>query len=543
MPGWSWRLLAMLAMALAAHVWFSPLGFNPTDDGFILAQSRRILSGELPHRDFITVRPVGSAVLHVVDLWLGGGRTYLVSRLIYWLEVALACWAWLEIAISRLGVRGLAVWSLPLGALAFMLSTHAFQPMAWHTVDGVLLVSLGFLLAGRGGGPSVLAGYALIGAAAVCKQNFLPMIPLAVILQGDHTKPRAWAAALAAPVLYVATISIPGGGRDMVHQLTAKADLVQSGLHQYLARSWTLVGIAIGVLAALGARLARRARRYTTVWTTLALVLGWAIVAGLARRVDQEHFEFIDRDAFYLFGAATGVVLGSFGRRSAGRLAPAAACAIALAWCSSISEGYQTPAHAAGPLAIVLVTGLLALLDEATRATVMRRTLIIGLVAAGVVVPHWWSARRDHIAQELTAPLLTHDLAGVFPGASGIRTNANTYAALAELRQIVDGLHGRPYAILVDAPGWWACTNERNPLPADWPQSMEICTGELEERVSNRILAFRERGVVIIQNARMNVIAERFEPIEKDNGYYGAASWARFALRRESAHRYWDVYR
>ena len=39
-------------------------GFNPSDDGVILAQSYRLLQGQIPHLDFISIRPVGSAVLH-----------------------------------------------------------------------------------------------------------------------------------------------------------------------------------------------------------------------------------------------------------------------------------------------------------------------------------------------------------------------------------------------------------------------------------------------------------------------------------------------
>jgi len=527
----------MLAIAVAAHVALSALGFNPTDDGFILAQSRRILAGEVPHRDFITVRPAGSAVLHVVDLWIGGAHTFIVSRLIYWLEVAVGCWAWLEIAIARLGAPGLVPWSLPLGALAFMLSTHAFQPMAWHTVDGVALASVGFLLAGTGARGA--AGYALIGAAAVCKQNFLPLIPATILLRGDHGRPVAWAAALIMPALYVAALVVGGGGSDLFHQLTAKSDLVQSGIRQYVGRPWAGIGLALGALPALVVHTGRG--RPTRVW--LSLLFTGAIAAGLGQSVDHERFQYIDRDAFLLFGASSGVLLGSMRRPFPASFAAAAAFALALGWCSSVSEGYQTPAHAAGPLVIVLVGGIMALVDESARRAARRAAFAVSLAALAWVAPHWRSARRDHIAQELTAPLLTHDLAGVFPGAAGIRTNANTFAALAELRQIVDGLGSTPYAILVDAPGWWACARQRNPLPADWPQSMEICTGELEDRVSRRILALRERGIVIVQNARMNGIAERVDPIPRENGYYGAASWARFALRRESAHRYWDVYR
>jgi hypothetical protein len=44
-------------VAAAAHLLYSSLGLNPTDDGFTLAYARRILDGQIPHRDFVIIRP------------------------------------------------------------------------------------------------------------------------------------------------------------------------------------------------------------------------------------------------------------------------------------------------------------------------------------------------------------------------------------------------------------------------------------------------------------------------------------------------------
>src|SRR5947209_7722457 len=43
------------------------VGFNPTDDGYVLSQAYRILHGAVPHKDLISPRPLGSAVIHLVD--------------------------------------------------------------------------------------------------------------------------------------------------------------------------------------------------------------------------------------------------------------------------------------------------------------------------------------------------------------------------------------------------------------------------------------------------------------------------------------------
>src|SRR6266498_2935031 len=64
--GW---VLGLTAWAVARVGRF---GFHPTDQGFVLGQSWRLLHGEIPHRDLISARPLGSAALHVVDFLLPG---------------------------------------------------------------------------------------------------------------------------------------------------------------------------------------------------------------------------------------------------------------------------------------------------------------------------------------------------------------------------------------------------------------------------------------------------------------------------------------
>ena len=50
-------LLLLLGIPLVLQLAYSWMGFNPTDDGFILAYSRRVLNGQIPHLDFISHSP------------------------------------------------------------------------------------------------------------------------------------------------------------------------------------------------------------------------------------------------------------------------------------------------------------------------------------------------------------------------------------------------------------------------------------------------------------------------------------------------------
>ena len=541
---WPWRLFTLLACAITAHLLLSPLGFNPTDDGFVLAQSRRILSGEVPHRDFISVRPAGSGYIHVLDLLLGGEHTFLVSRLIYWLEIAIVCWCWLEIVIARSRLRPGHFGAAPLAVVAFMLSTHTFPAMAWHTVDGILLASLGFLLAGRGGRISGLLGYALIGAAAICKQNFLPLLPLAVILLGDAWRLGAWAAALSVPALYGVGLVAVGAARDMRLQLAAMTGLREGGLERYVSTPWFAAGVVAGALIHTLLRFTRpRSTGPLGALPWLAPAAMGLLIAIAARRMNANGFQFIDTDVLLLLGATIGALLTSLGRGRAAVDRRAATFVAALGLCSAISRGYQTPAHVAGPLAIVLALGVPGLFDPPSRPQAMRAGFACAVAVLLFVGPRWWSGRRDHLVHELTAPSLTRDLSGVLPGGAGIRTDENTFALLQDLRETVDRQRGSRYAIIVDVPGWWACARQRNPLPTDWPQAIELPTEALQMRFSASVIAQRADLAVLVQRSYVVRAAEGFVPLDMNNPYYGAAIWVTRTLQRESETRYWGVYR
>src|SRR5947209_19372978 len=91
-------LLFLVLVPLCAHFLFSWMGFTPTDEGFTLAHSRRILDGEVPHRDFIIIRPFFSPLMHVPEVWFGGACTLWVSRFIVWFQLAALSAAWVAVS-------------------------------------------------------------------------------------------------------------------------------------------------------------------------------------------------------------------------------------------------------------------------------------------------------------------------------------------------------------------------------------------------------------------------------------------------------------
>ncbi len=74
-------LLWPVALCLAIYASSGSLGFNPSDEGLVLAQARRVVQGGTPHIDIVSPRPLGSALLHAPEFAPARGpRGYLTSH-------------------------------------------------------------------------------------------------------------------------------------------------------------------------------------------------------------------------------------------------------------------------------------------------------------------------------------------------------------------------------------------------------------------------------------------------------------------------------
>lgn len=536
------RVDGLLFLALApvvAHVVFSWIGFNPTDDGFVLAYGRRILDGQVPHRDFIAIRPVGAALLHLPELLLGGDRVLAASRLAWWCELAVVAWTWVALLGRALALQLGVVERSALRVLAFVLAAHVAPPRAWHTVDGLAVASAGIVLAWEPRTRRKVAGYVLVGAAGLCKQNFLALVPIALVVLGDWRRPGCWLAAVAPLALYAGGVAALGGGSDLLTQLGAQHGLAAAGLGPYLSRRVAL-GVALGALGGwVSSRSAGPAARVSSFARTLGPVVVVVAPIGLvAAAVTASYAHYARVPAFLLFGLALGrtAALVAARDRAATRVA---VLALACAWTSAISVGYPSPAYASGILA-----ALVLLLDRPTEAPARAyfRTWLVALAAlacVGSVAARTRVVYRDRPAAQLTRPL-----GDVLRGGAGIHTNDRTADFLADLNRAVAlaATRGRPYAILPDVPVHWATARQSNPLPIDWPQSIELSTPALVARVDAAIARFRGTGVFLVQKVRADALATGAVPFADDDARYPIVGRVRATMTKVGETAYFDVY-
>jgi hypothetical protein len=528
-----WVRLAVLVcwpplLALAVMASYGRLGFNPTDPGFILAGSWRIAHGQVPHLDLISARPLGSALLHVIDLALPGP-----------LLVASGVFAVLEVAVAALALTALVTrrspltWGIGLTAgtiAASLVNLHTFPITAWHTVDGVLFTALGWWSLDCGVRANSFwrryLGLALVGFATLTKQSFAPAALIALVIAwrmpaggptgdpaaGARRRPAVrvvvadLAALLLAPVGYLAWVTAAGGLSDLVRQVLGGQGVwghrlligVWRPLADRPAAALALLGYALLLVACatLSVRARRAGRvRSANVWALLRGAAGLAVLGEvLAGRLALNG----DWGAVLAWMLAGAIALTVVETR---RLPRRALAVLALGWMVSLSWGYDTPDLVGGSLALttlVLLWGRLSLPwpvtgragsgDEPGRRTGWAPRLpvaagalaavLVALAAAGLFA----SARTAHTYRELPAARLSKDAGAIDPAMRGIKVGARTYTYLSQVKSCLASYPARQVAVLPDNAGLYPVFGLRDPFPIDWMTRMEL-VGDARARI------------------------------------------------------------
>jgi hypothetical protein len=461
------------------------LGFNVLDEGLMASYSNRILHGEVPHRDFISPRPVVSAVLHLPDLviplplYLAGrlvgiAEVVAFSILIAWLIYRTPPWEWGP-------VRAFGA------AASALVNLHTFGETAWYTFDGLILTAAALLLVEKGTSDgrrgATVAGLLLAGLALTTKQSFFPAPLIAIAWVGwaeRRAAPRVLAGRLATAAaivalpmaVYLAAISVLGGLPDAFDQLTSgrvvwgRSLLEMVGLvtapvfgrplfHGHFPWEVALAAGALclarrrpapeGVRLALGALLTlltlRLALHQQLTWQgSWSLELMWALVLVLAVRALFER-----------------------------RIDWRGMAVLLMAWMAMLSWGYEVPALLGGSMALAIAAWAL----EGVAAPARSRTYAFALVLAAAAVFVYTadqeiSAREAEPYYDRAASELTASVGDVDDDFAGIRTSPVTASYMHGLQSCLQRYPAGHVAVIPDNPGVYVAMGLHNPFPIDW---------------------------------------------------------------------------
>lgn len=524
----------LIVVPLVSHLAFSWMGFTPTDEGFTLAHSRRILDGQLPHRDFIIIRPFLSPLIHVPFVLWGGNYTFWLSRCFVWFQLASISWIWTSLGKRAIKFSLSTTITILIALICFAASTHTKHITAWHTIDGLFISAIGFWLVFRNGQGSKFAGYFLIAAAALCKQSFVFIAPVSLIVLGDWRSIKNWVAAILPGAFYGIYLLAAHAVTDGLVQLTAHTELLTAGVVPYV-RLRVLFSLVLGFVSCWATRPEARLPDKTKRWAAFALMYS----APLLGVVVSLWFGILIHTAFLLFGFFAGTSLCLLTERATPRQTKQFVLLLLLmAWSVSLSTGYNSPALMAGPILAGLALYSLSILKPGRRL----QWLLVG-IAAALVVLGFTVARFRYVYRDRAAPELTNSVGEVLAGGGHIYTNANTYAFMLDLDQAVDRAkkENKAYAILPDVAAYWVKAPQQNPLPAIWPHAQELSKRALMNRFIDAMESQRGKTVFIVQKVEAATLARGFVNLENSD-YYEVVRYARTRFVKIQETAYFELY-
>ena len=480
--------------------WFQGrYGFNPTDDGFVLAQSWRLLHGEIPHVDFTSPRPLGSAILHLPEVLLPWG-TLAFSRLIVTFQLV-----WVAIASVDLfpTIRERSVLErLSLVTIAFLLTVGTWPLMAWHTIDGIFIGVSVLWLAMREaplgrwrhvqwGGLWLLAGF-----APLVKQGFVIVPVLAAMVLIAQ---RRWTALRYAPVgvvpgaLYLLfTAATPGGLSRQLYSGSAQELFgpLRTLMHTVIGTNGPIV--LVGVVAAVLLLRLGRGPRGVNVALAIGLVTGPTLLLGRA-----ESFGL--GGSWPYIAVITVLALAVLLVRDVRRLVVVVAL-LGLAYSASMSWGVPSPSLLVGPLvacAIMLVLEEGASLSAGLpdRRAVLAAVLVLVVLVTVLVL----QARSKFTYAELPRAELSATVDD--PRFAFILMSPQSSAYVEGVKQCIARHPASDVAILPDGPGLYPLLGIHNPFEIDWWLNAEQ-SPDHPGRVDATIDALNARGdwLVLVQS-------------------------------------------
>lgn len=478
-------LIAWLAFLLI------PIDVGLADGGFVLSFTRRVLDGEIPHVDFISARPAGSAYVHIID-YLLPLPLLVADRLVAIVQVVAFSFCLGLLALDQ-RFRDIRIPGMCLLTAITLIDFHVFPAMGWHTIDGAFFSATGFLALERGlRAPErrwvVLSGCLLLGTAALMKQSFFaaPCLGFARIAvpalykEGWRAFPRIVQAAIVLAIpsaAYVAMVAGAGGWHDMLNQVIGASPVYGEPLVDVLKAGAPGRDTLLDLMAIAAAAYAVVLWSGSSHWPPrigeplrrrLGLVARTLLTIVVLRVALAGRLQFTAPWQFQLFWMA--VIVGLMNTVANRRLDWAALVIIALGWMVTLSYGEAHPAFIGGALGGLVVARAWKGADIALSAERLVLAATAGaVIAAGIVAHSFYDIRSSEVyLSPRSISLLTVRLGNIASSMAGIRTDPATAAYLAAESYCLREYPAKYTAIVPEDALSSEVFGLHNPLPADW---------------------------------------------------------------------------
>ncbi len=450
-------------------------GLDNVDGGYAIALFHRILHGEAPYKDFVFVRPPLFLYLHSLPLLIIPVTFHLIAnRLIAYLTFTFTAWVSTEIISRHFNLDEYKLDKYLLSCIIFIFSAHNFPPMAWYTTDGILLGTIGiYFLSIRPTNFRISFGMLFLIASAMIKQSFYPM-PVAGILYLFFTQStRHLIAGIISFVTICLLIYFAAAWSRLLEpflQLTGgttrMSDAIDAGIWSYINTRIFKIPFACCVLFILlkfGMKYLLKTK-IENGWLIMAYVFTvFVSIIWRSRMNEAIHFQRLYPQIFFM-AATAGILVELFKNKKRNELF-VLLCMLSLAWCSSLSWGYQTPLLFAAPL----IFGIIWVSKEIFNFRHIR--LLYYLLFFGGLVSFWFANGNAYYDSKRKD--LVYDMDKVFPRLAFIKSDKQTFTEYTELKNLADQ-YGNNFKTLPGVPLANFLTNTIPPIGVDWALDIEV---------------------------------------------------------------------
>lgn len=499
-------------------------GFNPTDDGVILAQSWRLINGETPHIDFISIRPVGSGVLHMIHFYsplplMISARWFVLFQFFI-----------IAFVVSLLAKRFLAeeykinthiISWLSLLSVVFALSSMNYNMYPWTTIDAVFwtVLSAPLIIYGRKSF-SVILGLILISFAALSRQNFA-ILTLAsflwILFKYRKTFLKGIIICLfgALPFILYLTFLLKHDAFDLfISQMSGRTELIETGFIQYGKRFLTGLTAPINFICLFIATLLflRRKTEIKNIFiqkgfpSFISIIFSFIAVIHILRYFLLDHADLFGMP-FELFFMLFSLTLLNFSlSEKVEKIHFFIFISLLIAWTSSISLGDNSPIFTMG---ILIVAFILLIIDFNIKYPIKPTEILLSkythLVVAVLILTFCLYSQRNVNYRDLGHKYLTGGLNLLSENFGGVKTNPATFAYYNDLVNIYNSFEEGKYEFIVlpHNPVFYPVMEIRNPAPLDWIQPYEYVG--LEQDMLNSI------EELVVNNNNLVFIVDRID--------------------------------
>ncbi len=551
---WAWLIFIVLTGILIALNYAGSEGLNPTDDGVVLAQSWRIIQGQIPHIDFISIRPVGSAVLHSVH-FLSPFPLEITARYFVLFQFFIIAFSWIQFFRLKSSFKhNLPIsYQLSILLIAWMLGAYNYNLFSWTSIDAIFWTSLGLYLSERAFHirriwPALSFGIFAFSMAALSRQTFMLVFVLALIwiaLRIYHAKKyRDAIIALLVGLIpffaYAIMIATNDAGKAFITQMTGRTGFYDTAINTFWLRFksseilWVNLGIiAISLFGGIAKTISHKVRAIFAslpsmrmvfiLETGLILYFFYRAITYFAKNQGENYLlPFL---AFWILFDMLLLHVSIQGNKL--RNCMPAWAALFIGWVSAISYGCNTPVFAFGILTTAIIWLYLKKYQDAL--LLKQNWLRIALPALALIITIIAVKSQFEVNyRDLGKSEHTHNLSDINPAYGNISTNENTFSYLQEIDSLIHVFQAKKerFVFLPDNAIIYPIYRIKNPLPLDWAQTGEMPLQKLAKPLNpdepfNKIIQYKiDEGVVFaIQKINTKTMYEAFTEL-KDWKYY-----------------------